>query len=166
MSEMQTGFKVPRVKYELVVRDSEGNLKWTEDFTNLVTTEGMNDLLSKYFKGAAYTASFYVGLKGVGSEVIGDTAASHPTWGEVTAYSESTRQALTLGSVAAASVDNSGAPATFTINGNTTIAGAFISTSGVKSGTSGVLYSVGDFASSRTLASGDSVAVTCTLTAA
>lgn len=163
---MDIALKVPKVVYGLRAKNAKGDVLWEESFKNLVTTEGMNELLSQFFKGAAYTASWFVGLKGTGTGAIGDTAASHAGWSEVTTYSESVRQTLTLGAVAAASVGNSAAPATFSINGNATIAGAFIANSSTKGGTGGVLYSVGDFSSSRTLANGDTLEVTVTLSAA
>lgn len=155
-----------RTTWEFKCYGPDGELKWVDGFSNLVTTEGKNDLLSKYLKGSAYTAAWYVGLKGAGSAVAGDTAASHAGWSELTAYSESVRQTLTLGAVVAGSVDNSGSPAVFSVNGAMSLSGAFLSSSSTKSGTDGVLYAAGDFASARTLASGDVVSVTCTATAA
>lgn len=155
-----------RTHWEVECRDAEGNLKWAESRENLVTTEGLNDVLNKYFKGSTYTAAWYVGLKGAGTIAIGDTAASHAGWSENTTYSEGVRQTLTLGTVSAASVNNSASKAVFTINGAATIAGAFLISNSTKGGTTGTLYSAADFSSSRTLASGDTVTVTVTLTAA
>jgi hypothetical protein len=54
----------------------DGELKWEDGFDNLVTTEGKNDIIDKYFKGSAYTAAWYLGLKGTGSAAVGDTLAS------------------------------------------------------------------------------------------
>jgi hypothetical protein len=131
-----------------------------------VTSVGKDDVLNKYFKGSAYTASWCVGLKGAGAAVAGDTMASHGAWTEVTGYSEAVRQILTLGTVSAGSVSNTASKATFSINATVTIAGAFVVSDGTKSGTTGTLYSAGDFSASRGLASGDSIQVTVTLTAA
>ena len=83
--------------YQLECFDKDGNLKWSEDFTNLVTNVGLDDILDKYLKGSAYTAAFYVGLTdGTPTVAAGDTMASHAGWVEVTAYSEANRPALTL----------------------------------------------------------------------
>ena len=81
-------------------------------------------------------------------------------------YSESVRQTLTLGTPAAGSVSNTASKATFSINGTTTIFGAFLTTSNTKSGTAGTLYGVVDFGSSRAVISGDTLEITVTLTAA
>lgn len=145
-------------------------LKWVEYVKNLVTTEGKNDELSKYLKGSSYTAAFYVGLinnASFSALAVGDTAAQiggSNGWLEATAYSESVRQTLTLGSVSAASVDNTASKAVFSINGTITINGAFVATVSTKSGTTGVLFGEASFASTRSLLSGDTLTVTVTLT--
>jgi hypothetical protein len=157
---------IGKATYHFEAFDKAGNPLWTEDIHNLVTTVGKNDILDKYFKGSAYTAGWFVGLKGTGSAVVGDTMSSHAGWSEVTGYSEASRPTLTLGTVSGGSVDNSASKATYTINASVTIAGAFVVNNNTKSGTTGTLYSAGDFAASRTLASGDSLQCTVTLTAA
>ena len=98
----------------------------------------------------------------------GDTMASHVGWAEVVAYSEGTRPALTLGTVASQSVDNSASKASFSINANsTTIGGAAVTTNGTKSGTTGTLYGAAAFTGGdKSTDSGDSLNVTITLTAA
>lgn len=155
-----------RNTYAIECRDAAGNLKWSETVENTTVNAGLNDLLSKYFKGSSYTAAFYVGLKGAGTIAAADTLASHAGWSEITAYSQATRPALTLGTVASQSVDNSGSVAAFSINGSATVAGAFVATDSTKGGTSGTLYGVADFSASRGVASGDTINVTVTLTAA
>ena len=70
----------PRFHYAFECRDADGNLKWADEFDNLVTTAGKNDLVDKYFKGATYTAAWHLGLKGTGSAAAGDTLASHAGW--------------------------------------------------------------------------------------
>lgn len=151
--------------YEIECRDSAGNLKWTDTIKNLVTTEGLNDILSKYLKGSAYTAAWYVGLTdGTPTAAAGDTLASHVGWAEVSAYTGD-RQALTLGTPSAGSVDNSASKATFPITGTATIGGAFVAS--VATTNTGVLYGVGAFTGGdKSVSSGDSLTVTVTLTAA
>ncbi len=124
--------------------DSEGNLKWGETKKNLVTTEGLNHVLSSTLDGGTQITTWYVGLKGTGSPAAGDT----------------------LGTASAGSIDNTASKATYSINGTATIAGAFITSDSTKSGTTGTLYGVVDFASSRAVISGDTLEVTVTLTAA
>lgn len=158
---------VRSTKYLVECFDKDGNLKWSEEFHNLVTTAGLNDSLDKHLKGSGYTAAWYVGLaSGSPTFAAGDTLASHAGWTEVSAYSEGARQALALGSVSGGSVDNSASKAAFSINANgTTIGGAFVASAA--SGTSGVLYGGGAFsAGNKTLDSGDTLNVTVTLTAA
>ena len=155
--------------YEIECRDKNGNLKWVEKITNLVTTEGLNDSLDKHLKGNNYSAAWYLGLSGASPVfAAGDTMASHAGWTEVTAYSESTRPALVFGSVAAGSVDNSASKASYTVNAdNTQIGGAFIVSNNTKGGTSGILYGGGAFAGgNKTLSNGDTLNVTITCTAA
>lgn len=136
------------------------SVQWKETFHNLVTNEGRNDILTKYFKGSSYTAAWYLGLKGTGSAAAGDTLASHAGWSEVTPYSGN-RPAITWGTASSQSLAASSA-VSYSITGTSTVAGAFISS--VNTGTSGILYSAGDFGASRSVASGDTLNVTPTVT--
>lgn len=151
-----------------IVRSLLGVPLWVENFHNLVTTAGLNDSLDKQFKASSYTAAWYVGLTaGSPTFAAGDTMSSHSGWTEVTAYSESNRPTLTLGSVSGGSVDNSASKATYSISSNsTTIGGGFIVTNNTKGGTTGTLYGGGAFtAGNKTLDNGDTLSVTATLTA-
>jgi hypothetical protein len=151
-------------KFIVTCRDAEGNIRWEDGFPNLVVTTGKNDLLNKYFLGSAYTAAFYVGLKGAGTIAAGDTMASHAGWSEITGYSNATRPAFSPASSTAGSSTNSASPAVFNINASNTIAGCLITTSNVQSpGTAGTLFSAADFASSRAVLSGDTLTVTYTV---
>lgn len=153
--------------YRFECFDADGNLKWVDETTNLVTTEGKNDLLTKYFKGSAYTAAWYVGLISGSSPTLaaGDTAASHAAWTEFAAYSQANRPTWTGGTASAGSLDNSASQAAFTINGGGgTVGGAFLISNNTKSGTTGVLYGEAALGTARTLASGDTLNITITLT--
>ncbi|MCP5016290.1 MAG: hypothetical protein GY938_13615 [Ketobacter sp.] len=148
--------------------DSQGRLKWIERIENLITSEGLDDVLDKYLKGSAYTAAFYVGLTdGTPTVAAGDTMASHAGWTEIVAYSEATREVYTLGTVSGQSVDNSASKASYSINGTATIGGCFLTTNSTKSGSTGTLYGVGAFTGGdRSVLSGDTLNVTVTSTAA
>ncbi len=137
--------------------------EWTA--INVNTTVGLNDLLTNYWKGSSYTAAWFVGLKGTGTVLAADTAASHSGWTDITTYSNGTRPALTLGTASAGSIDNTASKAVFNINGSTTIFGAFLITNSAVGGTSGTLWGGTDFSGSRALQSGDTLTVTVTLTA-
>lgn len=155
--------------YRVECRDGQGVLKWVEEFDNLVVTAGLNDSLDKHLKGSGYTAAWYVGITdGTPEFNAADTmAGGHAGWTEVEAYDEATRQALTLGAVSAGSVDNSGSPAVFTIDTNSTVVGgAFIVNESTVGGDTGTLYGGGAFtAGDKTLDDNDTLSVTVTLTA-
>lgn len=152
--------KAPYITYDVVCLGPDGKEKWRETVKNLVVTVGLTDIIDKYFKGSTYTAAFYMGLKGTGSVAAGDTLASHSGWTEQTPYSGN-RPAITWGTTSGGS--NTGSAVSYSITGTATIAGAFICT--VNTGTSGVLYSASDFAASRSVASGDTLNVTPTVSA-
>ena len=152
--------------WEVVCKGSDGKEKWRELNDNLIVTVGLNSLLTEYFKGSSYTATWCVGLKSTGTALAADTMSSHSSWTEIVDYSESVRPTIVLGTPSSGSVDNSASKATFSINGSTTIYGAFLANASAKSGTGGILYGVVDFGSSRAVISGDTLEITVTLTAA
>jgi hypothetical protein len=146
-------------------RDKHGKLKWVEEYDNLVTTAGLNDIINQYFKGSAYTAAWYIGLISASPTVnAADTLASHSGWTEVTAYDESVRQTLTLGTASGGSASNTASKARFTISTDgTAFGGGFLATNSTKGGTTGTLYGVGAFGGGdKTLSDGDTVDVTVT----
>lgn len=155
-----------RGDYAVECFDAEGNLKWSESFKNLVVTVGKNNMLDEYFSGSSYTAAWYLGLvDGASSPTYNaaDTMSSHSGWTEFTSYSESTRPAPTWSSASAGA--KSTTATSFSISGSGTVAGAFMTTNSSKGGTSGTLFSAGNFTGgSRTVASGDTLNVTYTAT--
>ena len=143
----------------------DGVLKWSDTFDNLVTTEGLNKYLDATLKTGLTTPAWYVGVVTAKSTgyAAGDTLASHVGWTEGTPYAGN-RPAWTPGAVAAGSVDNSAAKASFTLNATATVFGCFLCAA--TSGTAGILLGVGDFSGgSKGVASGDTlqVTVTCSL---
>lgn len=148
--------------YTVECFDAAGNLKWSDQIKNLVVTVGKNDLLDKYFAGSAYTATWYLGLiTSGGTYAAADTMSSHAGWTENTGYSAATRPAPSWG---AASAGSKATTATaFSINATGTIGGAFMTSNNTKSGTTGILYSAGNFTGgNRSVASGDTLNVTYT----
>jgi hypothetical protein len=150
--------------------DKDGNLKWVAESQNLVVNVGLQDMNTQYFKGATYTAAWYIGLYGAAASnnpAAGDTMSSHAGWTENTTYSNATRPAATFGTATTADpsvIDNSASPASFNINGTTTIGGAFLTSNSTKGGTTGILFSAADFQSpgDRSVVSGDTLNVTYT----
>lgn len=141
------------------IGDCGGTGGWRELVHNTVVTVGKNDLLDKYFKGSTYTAAWFMGLKGTGSIVAGDTLASHAGWSEVTPYAGN-RPAITFGTTSGGS--NTATAVGYSINATATVAGAFVAS--VNTGTAGILYSASDFSASRSVVSGDTLNVTLTVT--
>ena len=150
--------------YTVTCFDAAGNLKWEDTIKNLVVTVGKNDLLDKYFQGSSYTAAWDLGLVDGASSptyAAGDTMSSHAGWTENEDYAAATRPAPTWNGA------SSGSKATnatsFSIDATATIAGAFMTTDNTKGGTSGILYSAGNFTGgNRSVASGDTLNVTYT----
>lgn len=146
--------------------DSNGNEKWVEIAPNLVVNTGLQDMNTKFFAGSAYTAAWYLGLvNGTSASTTysgGDTLASHAGWDENTSYTGN-RKAVTFSTATLAdpsNINNAASAASFTMNANATIAGAFLAN--VATGTSGTLFSVSDFQSpgDRTVVSGDVLNIT------
>lgn len=161
--------------YTATCYDKDGNVKWTDTYSNLVTTVGKGHLLDVYLSGSAYTAAWYLGLISLTSyttgPAVGDTHSSHGGWVEDANYSNSTRVAPSFG---AASAGSKASTATaFNINATTTIKGTFLSSQSAKSSTAAstgsgatltnVLYSAGLFTGGdKAVASGDTLNVTYT----
>lgn len=145
--------------------DKDGNLRWKDEFENIVVTEGRNHYLDATLKTGVASPTWFVGLKNATVAVAADTMASKG-FTELVPYSNATRPAYTPGTIAAGSVDNSASRAVFNINGTSTIGGAFLCNNSTKSGTTGILLGAGEFGAARSVQSGDTlnVTVTCSVT--
>lgn len=148
--------------------DKDGNLKWETSEHNLVVNQGLQDMNTQYFKGAAYTAAWYLGLitgPGSGTTFAATDTLASKAWTEFTNYSGA-RKAVTFGTATTADpsvISNSSSPSAYTISGGGgTVAGAFLCS--VSSGTSGILFSESDFQSpgDRVVVAGDTLNVTYT----
>lgn len=150
---------------------SDGQVKWTEDFHNLVVNTGLQEMNAKFFAGSSYTAALYMGLvTGPGASntyAAADTLASHAGWTENTDYSGD-RKLVTFGSATAADpsvISNSASASSFSMNATVDIAGAFLCTTAT--GTAGILFSVGNFSlGDKGVDSGDTLNVTYTFSTA
>jgi hypothetical protein len=160
--------------YHVECHDKDGNLKWSADTKNLVVNAGLAYMAGTALTSVAQITTWYIGLYGAGASntpAAGDTMSSHAGWTEVTAYSNSTRVAATFVTATTANpsvVTNAASPATFNINGTTTVGGAFLTSGSAKGGTTGTLFSAADFSSpgDRSVVSGDIISVTYTFSLA
>ena len=160
--------------FEIKCHDKDGNLKWEAQSKNLVVNVGLQYMAGSALTSVTQITTWYIGLYGAGASntpAAGDTMSSHAGWTEVVAYSNATRVAATFVTATAANpsvVTNTASPATFNINGTTTVGGAFLTSGSAKSGTAGTLFSAADFGSpgDRSVVSSDTLSVTYTFSLA
>jgi len=183
---LQANAKVPEGMgiegwYHVVCRDKDGNIKWEEEFPNLVVAVGKQLLLDTLLRtsGTYTTVGPFLGLiSNTFTASASDTMASH-TWTEFTAYTVG-GSAVRGTAVFAASTSTGSTPAnvtsstasavTYTITGSGgTVYGCFLVTGSgavsTQSSTAGVLYSEGLFSVAKTTTAGDTVSVTYSTTA-
>jgi hypothetical protein len=161
-------------KYTVECFDKDGNLKWVAETPNLVVNVGLQYMAGTALTSTAQITTWYLGLYGSGatnSPAAGDTMSSHSGWTEVTAYSEANRPTATLAAATNANpsvVTNTASKAVFTINGTTTVGGAFLTSNNTKGGSTGTLFSAADFSApgDRSVVSGDILNVTYTFSLA
>jgi hypothetical protein len=73
--------------YTVECRDAYGNLKYREEFQNLVPLVGRNHYLDATLKsGNGSSVNAYAGIKGVGTILDSDKASNHPNWNFITSY--------------------------------------------------------------------------------
>jgi len=160
--------------FEIKCHDKDGNLKWEAQSKNLVVNVGLQYMAGSALTSVTQITSWFIGLYGAGASntpAAGDTMSSHAGWTEVVAYSNATRVAATFATATTANpsvVTNSASPATFNINGTTTVGGAFLTSSNTKGGTTGTLFSAADFGSpgDRSVVNSDTLSVTYTFSLA
>lgn len=152
--------------YLVTCRDKDGNIVWTDQIENLITTVGKNNILDTYLEGSSYTATWYLGLIGATGYTTGvaagDTAASHGGWAENTSYSQATRPAAVFDD-AAAGVKALTSALAFSINASTTIKGCFLISNNTKGGTTGILLSAGLFNTDKVADNGYQIDVSYSL---
>lgn len=149
-------------RYTVRCVGSDGTLKWSEEISNLVTTQGRNDALDKHLSGVGYTANWYVGLISATGYTSGpqaeDTAALHAGWLEEVGFSGS-RPAASF-AAAATGTKSLATPSVFAITADVVVRGCFLSSSSTKGGAGGVLYSAGLFSQgNKTIQNGDTLNV-------
>lgn len=163
--------------YHVECRDKDGNLKWEEEFPNLVVAVGKELMLDTLLSGTSYTTvGPFLGLISGASPTFDatDTMASHGGWTEFTAYTVG--GSAVRGTASFASATSSGASPSnvtskaataivYTITGGGgTVGGCFLVTGtgavNTQSSTAGTLYSAGAFGTAKVTTAGDTVSVT------
>lgn len=167
--------------YRVVCRDADGNIKWEDEFPNLVNAVGKQLMLDTLLSGTTYTTvGPFLGLIDGTSLTFAaaDTMTSH-TWSEFINYTvggSAVRGTAVFGAASSTgttptNVTSKTATAiTYTITGaGGTVGGCFLVTgsgaSSTLSNTSGTLYSAGAFGTAKVTTAGDTVSVTYSTTA-
>ena len=166
--------------YKVECRDAEGNLKWNDEFPNLVVAVGKQLLLDTLLRtsGTYTTVGPFLGLINNSTSFAATDTMSSKTWTELTTYTVGGSAVRGTAVFAAASstgttpsnVTTSTATAiTYTMTGSATVYGCFLVTGtgavSTISSTAGTLYSEGNFSTAKTVTSGDTVTVTYSTTA-
>lgn len=148
-------------------RDGKLIDQWTD--TNLITNEGLDEILDVMFSSATQITSWYVAIfEDDYTPIAGNTYAT-PGYTESSAYSEGTRPAWSEGGVSSQSITNSASKATFTINATKTIYGASLVGGGTAASTKGdtagggTLYASSKFGVAKAVESSDVLKVTITI---
>lgn len=158
-------------KFIIEIRRKDGTVE-VEEFDNTVTNEGKVYLLKCGVSNqASQITSWYVGIFGnnvtpSASDTASTALGSSGTYGEITAYSETTRPQFNASyfDTPTPNINNYASIAEFTISGSITARGAFIVSSSVKNSTSGVLMCAGRLASDKPLSSGDVLGIKYSIT--
>jgi hypothetical protein len=186
IATLQTNAKVPEGMgiegwYHVVCRDAQGNLKWEEEFPNLVVAIGKQLMLDTLLKGSSYSVTGpYLGLLNASiTAAATDTMSTIVPSKEFTAYTVG-GSAVRGTAVFASSTSTGATPSnvtsstatavTYTITGSGgTVYGCFLvlgsGASSTQSNTGGTLYSEGNFGTAKTTTAGDTVSVVYSTTA-
>lgn len=168
--------------YVVECRDAQGNLKWSEEFPNLVNAVGKELMLDTLLKGSSYSVTGpFLGLISGASPTFAaaDTMTSHVGWTEFTNYTvggSAVRgtavfaSATSTGTTPSNVTTSAATPITYTITGGGgTVGGCFLvlgsGASSTQSNTGGTLYSAGAFTTAKVTTAGDTVSVTYSTTA-
>jgi len=167
--------------YHVVCRDADGNIKWEDEFPNLVNAVGKELMLDTLLSGTSYTTvGPFLGLiSGTGLTFAASDTLSSKSWTEFTNYTvggsavrgtASFSAATSTGSTPTNVTTKTASAITYTITGGGgTVGGCFLVTgsgaSSTQGNTSGTLYSAGAFGTAKITTAGDTVSVTYSTTA-
>jgi hypothetical protein len=189
VATLQTNASIPEGmgvdgQYHVECRDANGNLKWTEEFPNLVVQGGKELMLNTLLRtsGTYTTVGPFLGLTKVTlTPAATDTMTTLVTTNaaEFTNYTvggSAIRGTAVFGAASSAGstpsniTTSTATPVTYTITGaGGTVYGCFLVTGpgavSTQSSTAGTLYSEGNFATAKVTTAGDTVSVTYSTTA-
>lgn len=169
--------------YHVVCRDADGNIKWEEEFPNLVNAVGKQLMLDTLLStsGTYTTVGPFLGLISGSTPTFAasDTMTSHGGWTEFINYTvggSAVRgtavftSATSTGTTPSNVTTKAAAAITYTITGaGGTVGGCFLVTGSgavsTQSSTAGTLYSAGAFSTAKVTTAGDTVSVTYSTTA-
>ena len=166
--------------YHVECRDANGNLKWEEEFPNLVVAIGKQLMLDTLLRtsGTYTTVGPFLGLINNSTTFAAADTMTSKTWTELTTYTvggsavrgTAVFTAATSTGTTPSNVTTSAAAAiTYIMTGSATVYGCFLVTGtgavSTLSSTAGTLYSEGNFSTAKTVTSGDTVSVTYSTTA-
>ena len=153
-------------KFQIEHRNDAGDLVGTYDVPNGIVDEGLNHILNTQFHQGSQVATWYIGLvdnSGWTAFNDADTLASHSGWSEFTSYTETNRVEWDEDAASSRSISNSNT-ANFSINASGNLKGIFISSNNVKStGNTGTLWSTAAFSATVSVANGDTLKITYTV---
>jgi hypothetical protein len=182
---MQTNAAIPEGMgvdgyYHVECRDAQGNLKWNEEFPNLVVAVGKQLMLDTLLRtsGTYTTVGPFLGLINNSTSFAAADTMTSKTWTELTTYTvggsavrgTAVFSASSSAGTTPSNITTSAAAAiTYTMTGSATVYGCFLVTGSgavsTLSSTAGTLYSEGNFSTSKSVTSGDTVSVTYSTTA-
>lgn len=159
-------------------RDKDGNLKWTEEFPNLVVAVGKQLMLDTLLKGSSYSVTGpFLGLTKVSltpaaadtmTTLISTNAAefvNYTVGGSAVRGTAVFASSTSTGTTPSNVTSSTASAITYTITGaGGTVYGCFLvlgsGAVNTQGSTAGVLYSEGNFSTAKTTTAGDTVAVT------
>lgn len=167
--------------YHVVCRDKDGNIKWEDEFPNLVMAVGKELMLDTLLRtsGTYTTVGPFLGLIKSGYTAAATDTMSFTTANEFTNYTVGGlavrgtavfSAASSTGSTPSNVTTAAASSIIYTITGaGGTVAGCFLATGtgavNTQLSTAGTLYSAGNFATAKTTTVGDTVSVTYSTTA-
>jgi len=186
VASLQTKVNVPAGMgiegwYHVVCRDKDGNIKWEEEFPNLVVAVGKQLMLDTLLKGSSYSVTGpYLGLlnasiTAAATDVMSTIVPSkefiaYTVGGSAVRGTAAFASSTSTGSTPSNVTSSTATAVTYTITGSGgTVYGCFLvlgtGASSTQGNTSGTLYSEGNFSVAKTTTAGDTVSVTYSTTA-